>query len=29
MGSPEQRGGANAGDLIQPGFTPVIKSVMW
>jgi|GEM_PF-3821819 len=29
MGSPEQRGGANAGDLIQPGFTPVINSVMW
>ena len=28
-GSPEQRGGAGTGDLIQPGFTPVINSVMW
>jgi hypothetical protein len=29
MSCPEQRGGAGMCDLIQPGFTPVISSVMW
>jgi len=28
VGSTEQWGRAGTGDLIQPGFTPVIRSVM-
>ena len=28
VGSTEQWGRAGTGDLIQPGFTPVINSVM-